>query len=105
MIRTKPGFKKYNRDTNNFYSASLGEFERFLYHNQNIVELEIEDKINQEIINNESKNINVDVSSLIKSPQPKKEMIKYKANYVYPRNINEAQYAKQTGLVKQMRSI
>lgn len=94
-IRAEKGFQQFNNDKNRFYSAALSEYERFLKDNLKIIDLEIENKINEEILEKETKNLVVDKSQLVKGQESRKKQVKYKSFYTYPRSINEALYAKE----------
>lgn len=98
-VKKKTGFKEFNTKSNNFYSATLNEFGRFLKDREETIEIEveneIENRVNEEILENENKNIQVNKELLIITSSPKKEKIEYKTRYINPRNINEAQFAKE----------
>lgn len=94
-IRNINGFKKFNTKTHNFYSASLAEYERYLREIQDNINMEIDKQIDDEIFKKEVNIIQADKSKLLKTESPKKKMIKYKSHYIYPRNVNEAIYAKE----------
>lgn len=92
-IKNHKGFKEFNRKKSNFYSAALGEYERYILEFQGAVEIEREQNLNQEIQNYETQESNKDL--LIKKPVIKEDMTLYNLKKRRKRSINEALYAKE----------
>ncbi|API90060.1 hypothetical protein BKP56_12690 [Marinilactibacillus sp. 15R] len=90
------GFKEFNSETGHFYSATISCYQSFVVKKQSISETIVEYQFNQNSYEIEEKDNNKFIvnNSIQLGPAPRKQPIIVNKNQIYPRNIKEAEEAK-----------
>lgn len=98
VIKFSPNFNEYNRENNNFPSATLSCYKSYIINKFTLNEEFIDYKYNDEtnsLFNNEENNPYYFSDKLVSGAQPSSQLRESKAGYFYQRNQNETLYAKQ----------